>query len=216
VSFLFFFSPSSGADNDEVLPRRVGLLGRRETELPLDHPDRPLVLQVRAGDPEALNALVEHYFVPLARFASSLVDSYDVAEDVAQGVFFRVWSRRQTWTPRAGIRAYLFTAVRNSALDIRRHQQVTTRLEPFLAHERPRTVHPDDPDDVTEERQRVREAIHGLTERQRTALRLRYEVQLPAREIAVILGVSTRAIERLLSRALLVLREALERPAGDG
>jgi RNA polymerase sigma factor (sigma-70 family) len=52
--------------------------------------------------------------------------------------------------------------------------------------------------------------LDALTERQRTAVLLRYEQGCTVPEVAVVLGIAPKAAEKLLSRALRELRSRLE------
>jgi RNA polymerase sigma factor for flagellar operon FliA len=60
-----------------------------------------------------------------------------------------------------------------------------------------------------EEVVRLREALLGLKEQERTVLSLYYFEELKAREIAEVLGVSESRISQIRSKALVQLREAL-------
>jgi RNA polymerase sigma-70 factor (ECF subfamily) len=54
-------------------------------------------------------------------------------------------------------------------------------------------------------------AIAQLPERQRRAVALRYEADLPVKEIAITMGITRKAVERLLAHA----RESLRRMVGE-
>jgi RNA polymerase sigma factor (sigma-70 family) len=109
-----------------------------------------------------------------------------------------------------GVRAYLFGAVKNAMYKTHRHEQVVTREHAALAREMPYIVDPVEPDDTARMRRQFRLAFRALTLQQRMVLRLRYEQLLSAREIAAIFDVSTRAVERMLGRAIQSLRAAIE------
>ncbi|HEX9766415.1 MAG TPA: sigma-70 family RNA polymerase sigma factor, partial [Nitriliruptorales bacterium] len=59
------------------------------------------------------------------------------------------------------------------------------------------------------DRQAVREAIRSLPDRQRTALILRYYLDLPAPEVADRMGTTHGAVRALTKRAVAALREQL-------
>lgn len=78
--------------------------------------DAALALRIRAGDDEAYTELYNLYWASLCRAAASVVG--DEAPDVVQRVFLKIWLKRERWTVRATVVAYLFTAVRNRALEL--------------------------------------------------------------------------------------------------
>ena len=58
-------------------------------------------------------------------------------------------------------------------------------------------------------RQDLRKALEHLTEKQRTAVTLRYKDRLTLREIGEEMGIGVAAVSRLLQRALTALRAEL-------
>jgi len=215
VAFALYLSSPPVPDDQGPLPWRArsGSSERasfgENTRAEAPHSEWELVDRVRASDPTALDTLVRQYFPPLVQFARQFTGSVDAAEDLVQNVLYKVWEQRTTWTPRVGIRAYLFASVRNAALNVRRHEAVIQRHHARVQAEQPASIDPILPDDAERVRQRVRQAFTQLTERQQIVLQLRYEQLLSSREIGVVLGVSTRAVERLLARAIALLQEIL-------
>jgi len=157
----------------------------------------------------ALGVLIDTYTDRLTRFAYSLVGSVDVAEDVVQDVFVRVWNARARLRPDLSWRGYIFTAVRRRALDVLKHRVVETRNAVKLASAEPMTMTVEDDLDADQMARIVRDAIATLPERRRTVLRLRYEDGLPYADIADVMGVSEKAAKDLAARAIRELRTRL-------
>jgi RNA polymerase sigma-70 factor (ECF subfamily) len=183
--------------------------------LPLANITADLVDRVRAGDVHAFDVLVRDALDPLARFAYGFVRNTDVAEDIVQDVLAHVWHLGNAWQPPVP-GAYLFAAVRNEALKVLRHRDVELRHATRVQ----RDWTPDEatgrllgPDELLLWRERVHlfdEVLESLTERQRTAFVLRYEQELTVPAIALVLGITTKGAEKLVSRVTRLLRERLE------
>jgi RNA polymerase sigma-70 factor (ECF subfamily) len=177
--------------------------------------DRELIANVQRGDPDAFTQLMLSHAERLCRFAYSLLSDEPAARDVVQDVFTAVWVGRAAWSPEHGIRTYLFGAVRNRALDDTRHASVRARASATLAESIAHSAEgAADPiaDAVLERASRwaaLRAALPLLTERRRTALRLRYAEQMTVPEVAQVMGVSTKAAEQLILQAIRTLRRAL-------
>lgn len=129
------------------------------------------------------------------RYASMLCGSDRArAEDLVQDAFLGLVRR-----VRAGERidvsvGYLMVAVRHRFLDdVKRRAREQRRLE-LVASSRP----PDPPQPIGE--------LAGLSERERTAMVLRFVDDLPVSGVADSMGISTRAAESLLARAARRLR----------
>ena len=52
---------------------------------------------LRAGDPRALEALLQDVWAPLVRHLTGVTGSRDTAQDAAQEAFVRLWERRERW-----------------------------------------------------------------------------------------------------------------------
>jgi RNA polymerase sigma-70 factor (ECF subfamily) len=174
------------------------------------HSEEAYIVGVQQGDDQVFTALVNAYIEPLTRFAFGLTGVEDVAHDVTQEVFARVWQLGPDWRPQYGVAAYLFTAVRNRSLNWLKanhaRQQLNDILRLQLETETESSNGPDaDPALVA----LVRREFQSLTERQRLALQLRYEQELPMPQVAAILGIALRPAEKLVARALTRLRDQL-------
>ncbi len=174
--------------------------------------DRPLVDRIRLGDAAAFEALVRAFVMPLTSFAEGYTGSRDAARDIVQDVLSRVWVKREAWRPTTTVAAYLYGAVRNAALNALKHDRVEARFQRAA-----RTAVPGepsvDPIELPDERLvAVRCALLGLTERQRSAIRLRYAQSLTMPEVAAALGVRLGVAEKLVARALAALRSAVRSP----
>jgi len=178
--------------------------------------DASLVDRIRVGDASALEALFHLYYGPLCRFADAYVQSHADAEDLVQGVFVQVWDQRERWVLRGSVRAYLYTAVRNSALNVLKHRLVERRVLDDDATI-PRigmaasAVTPHDEAVGRELELAIDNAIAKMPDRYRLVLTLRAQHHLTVAEIARILDLPLKTAETRASRAVQALRAALER-----
>ncbi len=81
----------------------------------LRDPDVRLMLQVRDDNAAAFEELVVRYQGRLITVLEQLVHKRDVAEDLAQEVFLRVFRARKTYQPGAKFSTWLFTIANNVA-----------------------------------------------------------------------------------------------------
>ena len=175
-----------------------------------------LARRIRDGDPTALEELFHEQYAALCRFANRYLHDRAAAEDLVQDVFASIWAGRMRFEVRGSLRSYLFAAVRNRALNLRKHQQVERDWELDEALPDVRALHrapprPDDLLDDAERRRRLRDALEALPERCRLVMQLRWEEQLTHAEIAEVMGISVKAVERQLARGLRALRARAER-----
>jgi RNA polymerase sigma-70 factor (ECF subfamily) len=199
----------------------VATTGETSTQLALRDPDIRLMLQVRNDEPCAFEQLVENYQHRLVAVMHHLVGNAEEAEDLAQEVFLRIYRARKKYRARSKFSTWLFTIANNLALNCLRARQrkpvvpLNTRDSgPMGPRPAEQLVH--DPNSGPmqhaqrlELADQIRKALDGLNERQRMAVVLNKFEDMGYAEIADVMGLSTKAIKSLLSRARMNLRSAL-------
>jgi len=187
----------------------------RPSSLAPDAAEREWVARIRLADGDAFEALFHAYYARLCDFVQSYVRSPDLAEELVQTVFLRVWEHRATWEPTTGVRAYLFAACRNQALGAVKHERVVALVarraicEDIALGIAAPPMGPDDALQATELTAVLREAVNRLPERRRIVVILRWQQQMSYAEIARVLGISVKTVEVQLGRALASFRRQL-------
>jgi RNA polymerase sigma-70 factor (ECF subfamily) len=185
--------------------------------------DVQLMLDVKAGDEQSFELLLQRFRSPLVNFLYRMVRNREQAEDLAQEVFLRVYRARADYVPSAKFTTWLFRIATNLALNSMRdtrHQRAEISLDaPVVADsedgdERPLDVAEQSPNieqHLVEEARRkmIRHAIDKLPEKQRAAVLLHKYQDLDYGEIAKILECSESALKSLLFRAYEALRVEL-------
>jgi RNA polymerase sigma-70 factor, ECF subfamily len=201
----------------------VVLTGESSAQMAMRDPDIRLMLRVRdADDSEAFTELVEAYNRRLVTVLQHLVGSADEAEDLAQETFLRVYRGRKRYHPRAKFSTWLYTIANHLALNVIRSRQrkpvVSLNLRdsgPLGPRPAEQLVQDRDPQppqhlDHQERAVIVRQALETLNERQRVAVVLNKFEDMNYAEIADVMGLTTKAVKSLLSRARENLRLALK------
>lgn len=169
----------------------------------------PLLVGLRGGDHAAFDAIFRQWYEPAVRSAARIVRETGVAEELAQEVFLELWRRRESLPPDTSVGAYVLQSVRNRALNHLRHLQVQRRSVVHVEA----MVEPAEEADVAlqaaELGEAIAEAVEALPPRAREVFLMSRERGLRYNEIADALGISVKAVEANMSRALRVLRERL-------
>jgi RNA polymerase sigma-70 factor (ECF subfamily) len=181
---------------------------------PLSKPSPDLARRVRTGDVAAFEELFRIHYAGLCRFAHRYLSDASLAEDLVQDLFADLWAEHARLEIRGSVRAYLFAAVRNRALNLRKHHLVERDWERNEALPDVRELHrappaADDALDVAERDARLHAAIEALPERCRLVMQLRWQEQLSYAEIAEVMHISIKGVENQLSRGLQALRHRL-------
>jgi RNA polymerase sigma-70 factor, ECF subfamily len=170
--------------------------------------DRDLLQRLRAGDQDAFDSIFRSHYAHLVRAAEGMLREREPAEDVAQDVMLELWRRRETLVFETSLRAYLYRAVRNRALNHLRHLKIAPRVDPESAPEL--SVPAADRETLEQEVQAaLKEAVAALPARCREVFELSRVQGLKYAEIAETLDISIKTVEAQMGKAIRVLRTRL-------
>jgi RNA polymerase sigma-70 factor, ECF subfamily len=170
-------------------------------------PAEELALRART-DSEAFGELYRCHRAAVYRYLRARCRDDDLAIELTAVTFEKALRNINRYrTKGGGVLAWLLRIARNAAADDQR------RNRPLLAQwqmNTDRTGREPSPEEAvirTDERRRLRLLVADLPELQRDALALRFGAGLTARQIGVVIGKNEEATQKLISRALLRLRE---------
>jgi RNA polymerase sigma-70 factor (ECF subfamily) len=165
---------------------------------------------MRAGDVAAFEAVFRAWYGELCSFVRLQVGSAESAEEIVQEVFLRVWRARESLDPEQSLRAYLYRAARNTALNQLKRRRLETRwLIEAAAAPIPLATAADQDAQVNELHSALQSALTALPERCRLVFTMSRQQGLTYPEIAAALGISIKTVETQMGRALRTLRERL-------
>lgn len=174
--------------------------------------DAELARRMRLGDEKALEAIFRAHYQGLVGFVRRYVKTTEIAEELVQDLFLKLWSRRGSLGEIDSLKTYLFRAARNTALNhLRRRklEQEWVEKEQGAGSEEP-GQEGDEPVTESELAAAVRAAVDRLPPRCREVFMLSRDSGLTYGEIAKALGISIKTVETQMGRALKALRESLK------
>jgi RNA polymerase sigma-70 factor (ECF subfamily) len=171
-----------------------------------------LLWKVSANDdPDAFRILFEQFYAPLCLYAGKYVDDRPAREDIVQDVFSTVWEKRKYIHPNTSAKNYLLSCVKNNSLNYLRKQGYMQEYRsnaidavPVYGEGRDELYNLEELEDL------LARTLEKLPEIYRLAFILsRFEDKSSA-EIAAIMNVSIRTVERYRARATEILRDELK------
>lgn len=162
------------------------------------------------GSHQAFEILYLHYHPKLVRFLAGFLKDEEEAFDMAQELFFKVWTLRREVAGIRSFQAYLFSMARNALASHYEHTLVKARYEEHLRQSPEGYDTTDDllARDLSEQLDRL---VDDMPTQRRKVFRLSRREGLSNEEIASRLHISKRTVENHLSTVLGVLRRALGR-----
>jgi len=212
---------SAPALPEPIQPTRpnVPLAITRSSEASRVAADRPtddeLMAGLAAGDIASLEALYDRYSALVFSVGLRILLDRQLAEDVTQEVFLRLWRRPWAFQPDRGrFISWLMSVTRNRAIDERRRlnrRDQRERQDDDPAPELPdeRVADPLIEVELAERRQAVREAMTQLPDRQREVLELAYFSGLSQTEIAARTGDALGTVKTRVRLGMQKLRSLL-------
>jgi RNA polymerase sigma-70 factor (ECF subfamily) len=205
--------------------RKKARAGREEARIADSStaPDERLVTALERRDERALEALYNRYGDYVYSVCLRMVGDVQLAEDLTQEVFLRLWRRPDLYdVARGRFVTWLLSVARNRGIDERRSRGRRFRHEspPSLATEEMlATAHTDDEKDVavlSEERVIIERALASLPAEQRLAIQLAYFGGYTQQEIALGLHQPLGTVKTRIRLGLQKLRFVLIDQQRDG
>lgn len=160
--------------------------------------------------PDQFEQVFRELFIPLTHYTFKFVKDMDSSKEIVHSVFIKLWEKRNEMHSSVPVRSYLFTAVKNRALNYLRDRSKFSSADTDNLSEIP---DPSGGDFSTYEESeieiRILREIDNLPERCGEVFKLARFEGLKYKEIAERLSISVKTVEAQMSKALKILRSNL-------
>lgn len=165
-------------------------------------------IKIDIGDVKNFRKLFDDFYVPLCIFGERYVEDAECAADLVQDCFTRLWQKRKDFEYLHQLKAFLYTSVRNSALNELNHRKVKSDYSRKILEKSEETFFRDHV--IEEESFRLlKQAIEKLPPQTRNIMLLALEGKENS-EIAKTLSISTGTVHTHKKIAYKRLREELK------
>jgi len=155
-------------------------------------------------DESAYRELFFLLFDPLTRFATSIVQSKETAEEIVSDVFIQLWKKRADIEQIDDLKLYIYISVKN--LSVKKYKQQLKRKTVSIDMLELNMPSADqDPEKAlffSETYVRIQQAIEQLPGRARLIFRLAKEHRMRYKEIADLLHISVKTVDNQLAIAV--------------
>jgi RNA polymerase sigma-70 factor (ECF subfamily) len=166
--------------------------------------------KMKAGDRESFNQLFRRFYTPLVRFCIRFVADSDVAAEIVQDLFVKVWSNREKLSFNSSFESYMLTSVRNSAITYINKERSHAEAHLRIYGDETDTTDPSETLQSNNLEESYRQVLKNMPEKRREVfLASRFE-GLKYAEIAEKMGLSQKTVEAHMSAAIKQLREGLK------
>ena len=167
--------------------------------------------QLALGSEVAFTQIFGRYSDWIYNVALKFLKSPELAEEVVQEIFLKIWTRREEMVHAANFQSYLFTMARNQVFDMMKQvaKEATTRQEYV------RTIAAVDDADrsliESQYQELLHEAVNQLPAQQQEVFRLAKVEGLSHQAIAEQMRLSRLTVKTHMARALQSIRQTLEK-----
>lgn len=187
----------------------------------MDSPKKSIFITGKMSNNSDRSALFDNLFrkhyAPVVMFVDSYLHNRARAEDIAQNTFVILWEKLNTLDESLSVKSYIFTIAKNLTLDSLKHQKVKQNfLDTQLSHYKgleeelnEQSLAVFDTDDLEKKLliKKIKYLVMKLPFSDRTIFVMSKYNNLTNREIADILGVSIKTVEKRITISLKFLRK---------
>lgn len=168
------------------------------------------VSQAPFDDDNAFERLFKEHFKALHAYANVMLRDEDLAEEMIQNIFLRLWERREQLSVQTSVKAYLYKIVHNDCLNHFKHNKTKAKYETYVTYAMDgKTNSAAHKLELGELEHHIAEALNDLPQQCRTIFQMSRFEELKYKEIASHLGISVKTVENQMGKALRIMRVKL-------
>lgn len=178
--------------------------------------DRQLISHIRDTEEEAFSAVYNRYHKSVYAYVLSLVKIPEIAEDLVQEVFMKLWLIRKKLTILSSFESYMFRIAHNMAVDFIKRAAVDRELRNKILIHIKFVSQPQESSSeyIKKHDALLDEALASLPPQRRKVFDLCRQGQKSYKEVGQVLGISRNTVKEHMVKAMQSLRSFL-REKGD-
>lgn len=169
--------------------------------------------KIAIGDQNAFKHLFNFYSKKLILFAKSFVKSDEVAREIVDEVFIKIWRNKATTTSIHNLKVYLYTATKNTALNhlsSKATENISESFDFFVVELSDSSPCPEKRMMSIELQKKITAAIDCLPPRCKMVFKLIREDGLTYKEVGEILNISPKTVDAQMVIAVKQISEKVK------
>lgn len=169
--------------------------------------EREILLEIADGSQAAFAHLFRHYHSYVFAFAKKITHSDELAGEIVQDIFLKLWLKRETLGAIENFGAYLNRTVRNTSFNVLRQMAHHAKMNFSLSLGQTELEESTEKElDYRETKRLLSDALDTLSAQQRTVYRLCHQEGLKYAEAAEKMSISPQTVHEYMKLALQKIR----------
>ncbi len=175
--------------------------------------EQVLLSELSAGEEEAFDKIYDHYVHSIYSFVVNFVKSPELAEDLTQEIFIRIWENRSQLGKVKSFRAYLFVTARNHALNFLRKASNNNVVLTEIING---YVSPKGANEMISKEyvQWLHNVLESMSPQMRAAFKLCREQNKSYDEVADLLQITKNTVKKHMVRSMRIIKGRLDLDLG--
>lgn len=171
--------------------------------------DAQILDNLKKGDPSAYKQLFDRYYMPLSIYALKYCDSFQLAEDIVQELFIKLWDEKIYLKLEGAVSPYLFKSVKNNTLKAIKKkskyhfEELEDQINKLITDEI-------DIETIEADKKKLYMELEALPPKSKEVFKAIVLDNLKYKEVAERLDISVNTVKTHYSRALKQLRNSLD------
>ncbi|MCZ4695600.1 RNA polymerase sigma-70 factor [Ancylomarina euxinus] len=175
----------------------------------MNNQEQLIIQKLQNGEESGLRQMFDLYYSPLCVFALKYIDSFDLAEDLVQDIFIGFWENNRVEQLNTSLKSYLFTSVKNNALNyIRKNKKY--RIEELDDEFDMMMDDSFDPEDLEQMKLKLYQELENLSQQSRIVFEAIIFQNMKYKDVAEDLDISVNTVKTHFARALKQLRGSFD------
>lgn len=185
----------------------MGIVGGKDLFMDTVNSDIYLWNAFKKGEVSAFDELYTKYYPELRPYALKICKSPDLAFDAIHNTYIYLWQNKSGLGEVSSLKFYLLRSVRHECLSLLKKQK---QFQDLKGIDLEFIILPEDlllKDTSSKTKQRIKEALGSLSQRQQEIIYLKFYNNLDYEEIAQVLSLNYQSVVNSIHRSMVKLRK---------
>jgi len=79
--------------------------------------EKEIISEIKKGNRQVFESLFREYYSALCAYSKLVVKRNDIAEDIVQELFYKIWNKKNSLNITTSLKSYIYRSVYNNSID---------------------------------------------------------------------------------------------------